>query len=50
MGIAIGFILPPMIVKENFNDMEKIGEELHMLYLGVAVAATIIFVLICFCK
>lgn len=48
MGIAIGFILPPMIVKENFNDMEKIGEELHMLYLGVAVAATIIFVLICF--
>ncbi|XP_065216394.1 uncharacterized MFS-type transporter C09D4.1-like [Planococcus citri] len=45
IGIAIGFLIPPMIVQES-NDNHQIGKQFHMLYLGTAIASTVIFLLI----
>lgn len=44
IGIAVGFVLPPLIVHEGGN----IGNELYYLHLGTAMAATIIFICIYF--
>ncbi|KAK7595318.1 hypothetical protein V9T40_013143 [Parthenolecanium corni] len=47
IGIAIGFVLPPMIVREEtMHDLHQVGTELGFLHTGTAFAATIIFALI----
>nr|XP_018908694.1 PREDICTED: uncharacterized MFS-type transporter C09D4.1-like isoform X3 [Bemisia tabaci] len=45
IGIAIGFVVPPEIVNEAANPA-VIAEQLTMLYLGMAIAPTIVFLLI----
>lgn len=49
LGIAIGFLLPPMLVK-NSDNLDDIGNDLESLFYYVAIATTVLFVLILFCK
>ncbi|XP_069694729.1 choline/ethanolamine transporter flvcr2a-like [Periplaneta americana] len=44
MGIALGFLLPPVIV-ENKDSIAEIGEELEVLFYGTAGFSTVIFIL-----
>ncbi|XP_046662119.1 feline leukemia virus subgroup C receptor-related protein 2-like isoform X2 [Homalodisca vitripennis] len=45
LGIAIGFLVPPAVV-DDVKDKEVIGEQLHMLYFGMALAASIVLLLL----
>ncbi|XKL64609.1 hypothetical protein PGB90_004695 [Kerria lacca] len=45
VGMAIGFLIPPMIVHES-SDMNQISSELYAFYIGTAILTTIIFLLI----
>ncbi|KAJ9601197.1 hypothetical protein L9F63_000665, partial [Diploptera punctata] len=45
LGIAIGFLLPPVIVK-NHDNLEAIGEDLSIMYYGMATFTTVLLVLI----
>lgn len=47
--MAIGFLIPPMIVHES-SDMNQISSELYAFYIGTAILTTIIFLLIIICK
>ncbi|XP_054257030.1 uncharacterized MFS-type transporter C09D4.1-like isoform X2 [Macrosteles quadrilineatus] len=45
LGIAIGFLVPPAIV-DDVKDKFLIGEQLQLLYFGMALAPTIVLILI----
>lgn len=48
LGIAIGFVLPPILV--HMNAANFIADDLNRLFLISLVANTIIFLLIVFCE
>ena len=48
MGIAIGFLLPPLIV--HSGSTESVAYELNIMFLGSAIVNTLIFVCIILCK
>lgn len=48
LGIALGFILPPLLVK-NHSDVNRIGDDLHFLTCLLAGAMTMVTVTIIFC-
>ncbi|PNF35122.1 hypothetical protein B7P43_G09462 [Cryptotermes secundus] len=45
LGIAIGFLIPPMIVK-NHDSLDEIGHDLSVMYYSVAGFTTVLLVLI----
>lgn len=48
-GTALGFIIPPMLVK-NHEEIALIGKELSYLFYGVAAFTTPIAILVLICK
>lgn len=49
LGIAVGFLLPPMLVK-NHDEIDLIGRDLQFMFYSVAGFTTILVVLVLFCK
>lgn len=49
MGVAIGFLLPPMLVR-NHDDIALIGKDLQLMFYIVAGFTSILLVLVLFCK
>lgn len=49
LGIAVGFLFPPMLVKSS-DDLAVIGEGLQLMYYIVAAISSVILVLILLCK
>ncbi|XP_044744050.1 uncharacterized MFS-type transporter C09D4.1 [Chrysoperla carnea] len=47
LGVAIGFLLPPMLVR-NSDNIDEIGSDLRNMFITVAILTTIIFVLVLF--
>lgn len=45
MGVAISFLVPPAVV-DDVQDKTVIGEQLQVLYFGLAIAASTVFFLI----
>lgn len=50
LGIAIGFIMPPMLVKNHDGDKNLVGEDLQFMFYLVAGFTTVLLVLILICK
>ncbi|XP_039258966.2 choline/ethanolamine transporter flvcr2a-like [Styela clava] len=44
LGVAIGFLLPPVIVPDS-DDMELVGHQLRVLFIGSAVVCTAVLIL-----
>lgn len=49
LGIAVGFVLPPILVK-NHDDLDLIGRDLQFMFYSVAGFTTILVVLVLFCE
>lgn len=49
LGIAIGFVTPPMLVK-NHDSLDLIGADLKFLFTSVAAFTSILVVLVVICK
>ena len=49
MGIAVGFLIPPLVVSD-VEDLDVISHDLWILFIAVAVAATVFAILIIFSK
>lgn len=49
LGIAVGFVLPPILVK-NHADKDLIGRDLQFMFYSVAGFTTILVVLVIFCE
>jgi hypothetical protein len=49
LGVAIGFLLPTMMVKKHDN-MDDIGQDLSVMYYSVAGFTTLLLVLITLCE
>lgn len=48
LGMSTLFVVPPIIVK-NREKIEDIGSDLSILFWGIAIAATLNFILIAIC-
>jgi len=49
LGVAVGFVLPPMLVP-NSPDLETVGSDLQMMFYLVAGLTSILLVLMVICK
>jgi hypothetical protein len=49
LGIAVGFVTPPMIVK-NHDSLDLIGNDLKFLFTSVAAFTTLLVVLVLICE
>jgi hypothetical protein len=49
LGVAIGFLLPTMLVKKHDN-LDDIGQDLSVMYYSVAGFTTVLLILIVLCK
>jgi hypothetical protein len=49
LGIAIGFLFPPMLVPSS-DDISVIGQGFQLMFYIVAACTSVIFVLILLCK
>jgi hypothetical protein len=49
LGVAIGFLLPSMLVK-NHDNLDDIGQDLSVMYYSVAGFTTVLLVLILLCE
>lgn len=49
LGIALGFLLPPLMV-HNSDNLRDISSSLSRMFYGFAIFSTVIFILIFFCK
>lgn len=49
LGSALGFLLPPMIIKEHVNP-EDIGADMNIFCWIIAVASALIALTVVFCK
>lgn len=49
LGIAVGFVLPPILVKYN-DDPDMMGKDLQFMFYSVAGFTTVLVVLVLFCK
>jgi len=48
IGVAAGFVIPPMIV--TGGSIDDVTTQLYILFIGVAILTSVILVLILFCK
>lgn len=49
LGSALGFLLPPMIIKEHENP-DDIGADMNIFTWAVAIASVLIALMVFFCK
>lgn len=49
LGIAVGFLMPPILV-ENHDDLELVGNDLRMMFYLVAGLTSTILIAILVCK
>jgi hypothetical protein len=49
LGIAVGFLLPPILVK-NHAELDLIGNDLQFMFYSVAGFTTILVILVVLCK
>lgn len=49
MGVALGFLLPPMIIG-NHGNIEEIGADMTVFAYGMAISATAVFAMTVFSK
>lgn len=49
MGVAMGFLLPPMLVR-NHDDLDLVGKDLQLMFYIIAGFTSILVVLVLFCK
>lgn len=49
LGIALGFIVPPLLVSDSTTPKSQIGMELYSLERGVAILSMLIFIIACIC-
>lgn len=49
LGIAVGFVVPPILVA-NHEDIAKIGDDLRFMFYLVAGVSSVLVVLVVFCK
>lgn len=49
LGIAIGFLLPPVIVR-NHDDLDLVGQDLQLMFYLIAGFTTVLVVLVAVCK
>lgn len=49
LGVAVGFVLPPMLVP-NSENLETVGKDLQMMFYMVAGLTSVLLVLMVFCK
>lgn len=49
LGVAVGFVLPPMLVP-NSEDINQVGSDLQMMFYLVAGLTSILLVLMAICK
>ncbi|MEE6511243.1 hypothetical protein FKM82_017708 [Ascaphus truei] len=45
LGVAIGFLLPPVLVPKLDNDMEQTGHNISIMFYGTAAVSTLLFIL-----
>lgn len=48
VGVAVGFVLPPMLVS-NSDKMDEIGHDLQWMFIYIASYVTVIFILMLIC-
>lgn len=49
MGVALGFLLPPMVIGNHAN-IEDIGTDMSVFAYGMAISATAVFIMTIFSK
>lgn len=49
LGVATGFLIPPMLVP-NVDDMDQLAHHISIMFYGTAVVATVLFILVMACK
>jgi hypothetical protein len=49
VGIALGFLIPPAVVK-NHVELDDIGQDLNVLCYGYAIGPTVVLVLLLLCE
>jgi len=49
VGIALGFLIPPAVVK-NHDELDDIGHDLNVLCYGYAIGPTVVLVLLLVCE
>ena len=49
VGVALGFLIPPAIVK-NHDELDGIGQDLKALCYGYAIGPTVVLVLLLLCE
>lgn len=49
LGVALGFLLPPVLVA-NHDDLALVGRDLQLMFYIVAGLTTLLVVLVVFCK
>lgn len=49
LGIAIGFLLPPVIVR-NHDDLDLVGQDLQLMFYLIAGFTTVLVVLVALCE
>lgn len=49
LGIAIGFLVPPILVP-NVDDVDELAHHIRIMFYITAGVATVLFVLVVFCK
>lgn len=49
LGIAIGFLVPPILVP-NVDDMDELAHHISIMFYITAGVATVLFILVVFCK
>ncbi|GCB83853.1 hypothetical protein scyTo_0024121, partial [Scyliorhinus torazame] len=45
MGVALGFLIPPMIVP-NVDDLDQLTYHINVMFYGTAAVATVLFILV----
>lgn len=49
MGVAIGFLLPPIIVRDH-DKLEDIGTDFKYMFYGVAIFTSVLLLVVLFSK
>ena len=49
VGVAIGFLIPPEIVKNDIN-LDVVASQISYMFYGGAAVTTCLFIAVCICK
>lgn len=49
LGVALGFLLPPLIVR-NHDDLELVGQDFQLMFYVIAGFTSLLVILVFFCK